>query len=74
MPKIPCAEHDQLAARAHACLEKLHQLTREQLESLEAGEDQRFMRIDREVETTLGEKERAIGALRHHDEAHGCQR
>lgn len=68
-----CAEHDNLVAKAHAVLEKLHNLTREQLESFQAGEDERFMRLDRELENTVGEKERAIGALRQHDEAHGCQ-
>jgi hypothetical protein len=32
-----------------------------------------FMKIDKELENTVGEKERAIGALRQHAEEQGCQ-
>jgi hypothetical protein len=30
------------------------------------------MAIDKEIENTLGEKERALGALREHQREHGC--
>lgn len=72
MPETRCARHDQLAAQAHAILDKLHTLAAEQLKTFES-EEERFMRLDRELENTVGEKERAIGAPRQHDEEHGYQ-
>jgi hypothetical protein len=31
-----------------------------------------MLAIDKEIETTIGEKERAMGALLEHRQAHGC--
>ncbi|MFP5277785.1 MAG: hypothetical protein ACLGPM_11770 [Acidobacteriota bacterium] len=68
-----CKEHDRLAAEAHAVLSKLHEITARQLAVFEAGDRPKFIQYDEELELTVGEKERVIGALRQHDEEHGCQ-
>ena len=31
------------------------------------------MRLDKQLELTVGLKERSIGALRQHEKEHGCQ-
>ena len=72
MPRKGCAEHDRLFKEAHEHLMKLNLLTGRQLEVFDSGDNDAFMKIDREVELALGEKERRIGALRQHDEEHGC--
>ncbi len=68
-----CKVHDRLAAEAHAVLSKLHEITARQLAVFEAGDRPKFIQYDEELELTVGEKERVIGALRQHDEEHGCQ-
>ena len=68
-----CAEHEKLTKQAHDHLKKLHELVEQQLGAFDSGENERFLKIDKEVELALGEKERRIGALRQHDEEHGCQ-
>jgi hypothetical protein len=72
MPEKGCAEHFRLMEHAHEQLQKLNELTGKQLEIFDSGNHEQFMKIDREVEIALGEKERRIGALRQHDEEHGC--
>jgi hypothetical protein len=73
MGNAGCAEHDRLMRNALEQLKKLNELTKQQFEILEAGYYEQFMKIDREVELALGEKERRIGSLRQYDEEHGCQ-
>lgn len=65
--------HDQLAAEAYDILNRLSDHIRKQKEAFNVGEDDRFMRLDRKLENMIGEKERAVGALRQHDQEHGCQ-
>lgn len=73
MPIRNCEKHDQLVAQAHDILRNLHDLTSRQLEAFDSGDRERFMKFDQELELMLGKKERTIGALRQHDEEHGCQ-
>ena len=68
-----CEVHNRIAGEAHAVLSKLHEITAKQLSAFESGDRQRFIDFDKELETTVGEKERIIGALRQHDQEHGCQ-
>jgi hypothetical protein len=68
-----CVEHDRLTKEAHEQLRKLNELTTRQLEAFDSGDRARFMKVDQQVELALGEKERRIGALRQHDDEHGCQ-
>jgi hypothetical protein len=51
-------------------LDKLVQLTSEQLAAFRAGDQGAFMRLDKELELTVGSKERSIGALREHRKHH----
>lgn len=74
MGKNSCEKHNELLAEADAILAKLHALTAHQRTIVGAdGVSKRFLQLDQELELMMGEKERAIGALREHDEEHGCQ-
>jgi hypothetical protein len=52
------------------CLEKLRQLTTTPLAMFRDGNQSEFMRLDRELENTVGERERRVGALRQHQKDH----
>jgi hypothetical protein len=72
--KQRCDKHDELSHRAQDVLQRIHKLTAKQkLIIAGSGVSERFLCMDRELELAMGEKERAIGALREHDEEHGCQ-
>jgi hypothetical protein len=68
-----CAEYARLVAYVENVLGNLAQLTTLHLELFRAGDFSAARRIDMEVETTIGEKERAVGALRQHMLEHKCQ-
>ena len=69
-----CEKHEELLARAKLMLEKIRETMVHQNRILDAeGVSHDFLRYDRELEVLMGEKERAVGALREHDEEHGCQ-
>jgi hypothetical protein len=61
-----------LRSTVTAILERIDRLTQEQIDSLKNADDERLLALDKELETTFGEKERAFGALFHHREEHGC--
>lgn len=68
-----CDKHDELLKNAQKVLEKIRDLTMKQVPCIVDGVSQRFLQMDRELELAMGEKERAVGALREHDEEHRCQ-
>lgn len=69
-----CEKHDELLTRANSILKRIHETIENQHGVLDAeGVSQQFLHYDRELENLMGEKERAVGALREHDEEHGCQ-
>lgn len=68
-----CDERAQLERQANSVLEKLVRLTTAQLEVFQARDHTEFMRLDRELELTVGEKERTIGAVRQHIKEHRCE-
>ena len=68
-----CPEHTKLQEELGNILEKLAELTAAQLKAFQADDHQAFMRFDREVEKTIGIKERRVGALRQHRADHKCQ-
>ena len=68
-----CGKHEELLKQAQEILERIRELTAKQVPCIERGVRERFLRMDRELELAMGEKERAVGALREHDEEHGCQ-
>ena len=68
-----CAEYDRLSSQVAQTLTKLSQLTIKQADLLQSGDFNGCKVLDREVELTLGEKERGIGALGQHMTEHKCQ-
>ena len=70
-----CEKHDELLSNANSILKKIYETIEHQHGVLDAeGVSQQFLHYDRELENLMGEKERAVGALREHDEEHGCQK
>ena len=65
-------EYEQLAAKVADALRRLVDLTTASLGAYRNSNQTEFMKIDKELENTVGEKERAIGALRQHAKEHGC--
>jgi hypothetical protein len=63
-----CAE---LFSQVAGVLDELASLTLAQSEAFKAGDMDRFTRLDKELENTVGRKERCIGALREHRREHG---
>lgn len=53
-------------------LRRLAELAREEIEAINSKDETTWMKIDRQIEATLGEKERTLGALREHRSTHGC--
>jgi hypothetical protein len=72
MPSTPCPERTQLSQTVDGILQKLVELTKSQAEAFRQRDDTEFMRLDKELELTVGLKERSIGALRQHTREHGC--
>ena len=68
-----CAEYERLESYVGTVLAHLAQLTTNHLEAFRAKDFQAARQIDLEVERSIGEKERAIGALRQHMLEHKCQ-
>jgi|GraSoiStandDraft_16_1057320.scaffolds.fasta_scaffold35794_5 hypothetical protein len=68
-----CPEYIRLQAEVETVLEKLTQLTSVQLNAFRSRDQAEFMRLDKELETTVGLKERTIGALKQHSKEHRCQ-
>ena len=67
-----CPQHHNLDNEVQTVLQKLVELTGAQLKAFREQNDREFMRLDKELENAMGEKERAIGALQQHMEEHGC--
>lgn len=69
-----CDKHEELLKHAQQVLQRIHELTAKQKVTItESGVSERFLHMDSELELAMGEKERSVGALREHDEEHGCQ-
>jgi hypothetical protein len=67
-----CAQRTERADELKGVLEKLVDLTRRQRDAFLANNQTEFMRLDRELELTIGVKERCVGALYQHETDHGC--
>jgi hypothetical protein len=70
---MACDEYSRLQQEVQEALETLTRLTGEQLSAFKSQDYPSFMRLDKELELTVGSKERLIGALRQHTKEHGCQ-
>ena len=67
-----CPERSRLSAKVNEILQELVELTKTQHEAFTSRDDAVFMRLDKTLELTIGRKERSIGALRQHQQEHGC--
>ena len=68
-----CPEYDRLRSELENVLGNLSQVTMLLLELFRSGDSHRYKDLDKELELTVGEKERAVGALRQHVKEHRCQ-
>jgi hypothetical protein len=67
-----CPEYDRLHAEVERVLGNLAQVTMLLLELFRSEDLNGVHRLDKELELTVGEKERCIGALRQHVKEHNC--
>ena len=67
-----CPELARLQSEVENVLGNLAQVTTLQLEIFRTGDMREWKRLDKELELTVGEKERCIGALRQHIREHQC--
>ena len=68
----PCLKQQQLIERVQTHLIRLGELARSATAAIAAGHENTLMELDRQIELEVGEKERAMGALREHRKEHGC--
>ncbi|WP_180538459.1 hypothetical protein [Nevskia soli] len=67
-----CIEKALLMEKVQSTLLKLAKIAHEQSEALGRGDQKTVMALDKELENSLGEKERFLGAFNQHVEDHGC--
>ena len=70
--KRSCPQKQLLMQRVQESLVSLSELTRGAVDALKKEDRDTVRRLDNEIETKLGEKERNMGALREHEAEHGC--
>ncbi len=68
-----CPEYEHLVSELDEILKQLVDKAILQLEVFRSRKPGEFMRIDKELELLLGEKERRVGALQQHAREHACQ-
>ena len=51
---------------------RLSKLAHAEADAMRTGNESTWMEIDHQIELTIGEKERALGALKQHRQEHGC--
>lgn len=68
-----CPKFQELRAAVDASLQQLIELTTLLRQVFLAGDYKVFNRYDKELENAVGQKERAIGALRQHSLEHRCE-
>lgn len=67
-----CPEYANLQHELQLTLQTLSDLTKAMLDAFRANDRSAFTRLDKELETTVGRKERVVGALRQHIKDHKC--
>ena len=67
-----CREKELLMNEVQAALSKLIHLAHEEQDMVAKQDRKRMLEIDLDIEHTVGEKERLMGALKHHIDQHGC--
>jgi hypothetical protein len=69
---MSCEKQDELRQAITGILERIDALTQEQIDAINTADDAELMALDKEIELTFGEKERAFGSLFQHRQEHGC--
>ena len=72
MEEGPCPRQQEIMEELQEHLMRLAALAREEAEAVRTGSENLWMAIDKQIESELGEKERALGALKEHRREHGC--
>lgn len=67
-----CPEYDRLHVEVENVLGNLAQVTTLLLDLFRSKDLAGVVRLDKELELTVGEKERVLGALRQHIKEHKC--
>jgi tetrahydromethanopterin S-methyltransferase subunit G len=67
-----CRIKDRLQNLVQHILFEIATLSREEAEILKTGDQKRINEIDKRLENLVGEKERALGAVKQHRTEHGC--
>jgi hypothetical protein len=67
-----CQEYANLQQELQLTLQTLSDLTTAMLDAFHANDRSAFARLDKELETSVGRKERVVGALRQHVKDHKC--
>jgi hypothetical protein len=68
-----CNRCVELSRVVDEALDKLVRLTTDQLTAFREQDHNRFMELDKQLELTVGQKERSIGALREHRREHATE-
>jgi hypothetical protein len=68
----PCVRQQELIEQVQQHLIRLSELARREASLVATEEEAVWLAVDKEIENELGEKERALGALREHQREHGC--
>jgi hypothetical protein len=67
-----CLKKAELVAAVQLQLETIAQLALAEADAIKDKTESTWLDIDQKIELAIGEKERAIGALREHRKEHGC--
>jgi hypothetical protein len=67
-----CPEYANLQHELQLTLQTLSDLTKAMLDAFRGNDRSAFSRLDKELETTVGRKERIVGAIRQHAKDHKC--
>jgi hypothetical protein len=71
--RVPaCKRQEELAAEVQRHLQRLIELARAEKEAIALRAENMIMELDKQIEQTIGEKERSMGALNSHRQEHGC--
>jgi hypothetical protein len=69
---VLCKQKDELLEAVQRHLARLSELAHLEITAIQSKSDNTWLNIDKEIENTIGEKERALGALKQHQQEHGC--
>jgi hypothetical protein len=69
---VQCPRQQELVAETQGYLMQLSELARREADAIQSRDEQEILAIDKEIEATLGNKERTLGALYEHRAEHGC--